>query len=239
MFYETFGRKRNPVIVFLHGWGGSLVSWLGTAKAIASLGFYSVVVDFAGFGKSAEPSEPYCVEDYADEVALLVKSLGLGEIFLVGHSFGGRVAIMLSALRKIEIKKLVLVDSAGVLPRRGLLYKAKVKRYKRLKKKASVGKCNPEKLKKYGSSDYLKLSPVMKQTFIKVVNQDLLPYAKRIEVETLIVWGKKDKDTPIYMAKKLNKAINNSSLIVLPSGHYCYIDNFKVFIDELYAFLIC
>lgn len=239
MFYETFGRKKNPAIVFLHGWGGSLVSWLGTAKAMASLGFYSVVVDFAGFGKSAEPNESYCVEDYADEVASLVKSLGLGEIFLVGHSFGGRVAIILSSLQKIEIKKLVLVDSAGVLPRRGLLYKVKIKRYKYLKKKAREGKCDPEKLKKYGSSDYLKLSPVMKQTFIKVVNQDLLPYAKKIAVETLIVWGKKDKDTPMYMAKKLNRTIKGSFLSVLPSGHYCYIDNFKVFIDELYAFLIC
>lgn len=239
MFYVTFGQKKNMAIIFLHGWGGSSASWLGTAKMMANLGFYSVVVDFSGFGKSAEPKTPFGVEDYMNEVVALIKSLNLTHVYLVGHSFGGRVAIMLTASKKLKVDKLVLVDSAGVLPRRGFIYKIKVKKYKRLKKKVECGKCGAEELNGYGSSDYVGLSPIMKQTFIKVVNQDLVPYAKNISTETLIVWGKKDKDTPMYMAKKLQKAITGSSLVVLPSGHYCYIDNFKDFIDELYAFLIC
>lgn len=239
MFYVTFGQKKNTAIIFLHGWGGSSVSWLGTAKIMANLGFYSVVVDFAGFGKSAEPKTPFGVEDYMNEVVALVKSLNLTHLYVVGHSFGGRVAIMLTASKKLNVDKLVVVDSAGVLPRRGLIYKIKVKKYKWLKKKVECGKCEAEKLNGYGSSDYVGLSPIMKQTFIKVVNQDLVPYAKKISTETLIVWGKKDKDTPMYMAKKLQKAIAGSSLVVLSSGHYCYIDNSKDFIDELYAFLIC
>lgn len=238
MNYLTFGREKNPVIVFLHGWGGSVASWLGVAKTMARIGFYSVVLDFAGFGKSPEPTKVYGVEDYAQDVENLINKLNLKNVTIVGHSFGGRVAIMLSARHEIDIKKLILVDSAGVLPKRGLKYKYKVYKYKRLKKLVNAGKESAEKLDRYGSSDYKTLTPLMKQVFIKVVNQDLLPFATKINVQTLLIWGKKDKDTPLYMAKKLRKAISGSRLIVYQAGHYCYLDNYAEFVDDLYAFIV-
>ena len=238
MNFVTLGQKKNPAIVFLHGWGGSTDSWLGVAKRISGFGFFAVIVDFAGFGKTPEPVNPYGVENYAKDVATLITELDLCNVTIVGHSFGGRVAIYLAAAQIVNIGKVVLVDSAGVLPRRGIKYKLKTARYKSLKRQVLAGKKDESVLNKYGSEDYRILSRVMKQTFINVVNLDLLNHAKTINIKTLIVWGRYDKDTPLYMAKKLHRAIKNSRLIVYAAGHYSYIDRFADFVEELYLFLL-
>lgn len=234
----TFGLKKNPAVLFLHGWGGSVDSWVYYAKNFAHFGFFCVVVDFPGFGKSKEPEAAYSVGDYAQEVENLIAELGLNSVSVIGHSFGGRVAIMLASNKKIKVDKLVLVDSAGVIPRRGFGYFVKVKRYKRLKRQVQEGRLPKEVLNNFGSEDYRCLSDVMKATFVKVVNEDLLVHAKNIDCETILIWGKFDKDTPLYMAKKLNRAIKDSRLVVLPAGHYSYLEQVEPFIDEVYAFLI-
>ena len=133
MNYITLGKRKNPAILFLHGWGGSINSFLGVGKILAGFGFFVVIVDFVGFGESEKPSEPKTVYSYADDVRALIEELGLTNLSVVGHSFGGRIAIILASIGLA--KKLVLVDSAGVKPRRGLLYQIKIRRYKRLKKK--------------------------------------------------------------------------------------------------------
>ena len=82
-------------------------------------------------------------------------------------------------------------------------------------------------LEKFGSDDYKQLNDIMKQTFVKVVNEDLSDDARKISIPTLLVWGKKDKDTPLYMGKTFNKLIKNSKLIILNGGHYCHIENLQ------------
>ena len=131
-----------------------------------------------------------------------------------------------------------MVDSAGILPRRGLGYYFKIYKYKRCKKKALNLRKYQEKLSKFGSNDYKLLSERMKQIFVHIVNEDLSMYAKYINSETLIVWGEKDKDTPIYMAKKLKRLIKNSELkIIENAGHFSFIDNKDEFLILLDTFL--
>lgn len=235
MHYITFGKRENPVVVFLHGWGGSVDSFYLVAKTIAFLGFYAVVVDFAGFGKTPEPTEPKTIESYADDVEQLIKNLKLNNVSVVGHSFGGRVGIILGSRRLVD--KLVLVDSAGIVPKRGIIYKIKVRRYKRLKNKVKKGKASPDKLEKFGSSDYRGLSPVMKSTFVNVVNKDLTGCLSDITSKTLIVWGKRDKDTPLYMARIMKRRIKNSRLILYDAGHYSYLENMDKFVEDIVEFL--
>ena len=102
MNYVSFGRRKNPVVIFLHGWGGSKESWLRVAKRIAGFGFFCVAVDFPGFGKTPEPSVPYGVPEYGREVEALIEGLSLKNVTIVGHSFGGRVAIWLSAKNDVK-----------------------------------------------------------------------------------------------------------------------------------------
>ena len=238
MNYIAIGDRNKTAVVFLHGWGGSIDSWGVIPVKIASFGFYSIVVDFPGFGKTPEPAKPYGVQDYVLELKNLLSMLGVDSCVLIGHSFGGRVAIKFASCYNDVVSKLILVDSAGVLPRRGIIHKFKVWSYKRAKIRAQKGLIPISKLEKYGSEDYKILSNVMKATFVKVVNEDLVCDARKIECETLLVWGRNDKSTPLYMAKKLNKEIKNSRLEIYCAGHFSYLECMEQFIDEIYIFMI-
>lgn len=213
-------------MIFLHGWGGDVRSFLFVAK---NLSVTSTLVDFYGFGKTPHPDYPLTVKDYVDGVIELMDFLKIEKATFVGHSFGGRVAIYIAAKYPKRVDKLVLVDSAGIKPRRGIKYRVKVFAHKILKKFGKGLK---------GSDDYRVLSPVMKKTFQNVVNYDETHLLKDIKADTAIFWGEKDKDTPLYMAKKLNKKIASSHLFLLTNaGHFSYLDNSGYFLRVISAFI--
>ena len=237
MNYIKIGEGKE-FIVFLHGWGADLNSfyWLKNLYLDKTLLF----VDFPGFGKSCEPEYPYHLNDYVSKLKYLLDEFEIKSLYLIGHSFGGRVAIKFACFYEniYSYFKLCLIDSAGVLPRRGFFYHYKVWKYKRLKAKAKYSLKAKNKIVQMGSSDYKKLSNVMKQTFVNIVNEDLLCYAKFIKSETFIIWGKDDKDTKLYMAKKLNRAIKNSRLYILENaGHFSFLDNRLDFLILLDTFI--
>lgn len=241
MNYITLGKRKDKMILFLHGWGGSIKSFYGAASNLSRYGFFCVLVDFPGHGESPEPKKGYSVFDYAKELNDVILSFGVKEVIIIAHSFGGRVAIKLCGNikpNKYKIEKLVLVGSSGLKPRRGLFYKLKVKRYKKIKEKVNSGKLPESVLFKYGSEDYKCLSPIMKESFVKVVNEDLACDAKNIEVQTLLIFGKKDKDTPLYFGKTFKKLIEKSCLLVYNTGHYCYLSESERFIDDVYTFIL-
>lgn len=237
MNFVKFGSSKN-FIVFLHGWGGSIDSFLWTKNYFPD--FSLLYVDFAGFGKTPEPSKAYLVFDYASELKNLLSEFEIENLILVGHSFGGRIAIKFCHLFQNEYPslKICLIDSAGIKPKRGILYRIKIWHYKRLKRRVSKNERLKKKLEKFGSSDYKKLSDIMKLTFIKIVNEDLSENAKTINCKTLIVWGDKDKETKPYMAKKLHKLIKNSKLIMFKNaGHFSYLDKREDFLFILDTFV--
>lgn len=233
MKFLKFGNSKK-FIVFLHGWGADKNSFLWLKNYF--LDYSLVFVDFAGFGESPEPSKSMCVFDYVTELKELLDSFDIESLVLVGHSFGGRVAIKFSFLFQNEYDdfKICLVDAAGIKPRRGLKYYYKVYKYKLTKRIFP----NSKSLKNSGSKDYVSLSPVMKKTFIRVVNEDLSSYAKFISSKTLIVWGERDNETKIYMAKKLHRLIRNSKLVIIErAGHFSFLDEPDEFVIILDTFL--
>lgn len=226
LHYEQFGRGDD--VILLHGWGASASAFLFVAKRL-SKEYRTTVLDFAGFGESDEPSEGMSVADYANDVLVLMDRLGISKATLVGHSFGGRVALYLSALKGERVNKLVLVDSAGLKPRRGLKYYAKVYLHKILKKLGKRG------LK--GSADYRLLSPTMKETFKNVVNFDETHLLKNINCPCAVFWGKDDCETPRYMHKRFLKEIRGAQGFLLDGGHFAYVDDNVKFLLILEAFL--
>ena len=238
MHYLKFGSSKK-YLIFLHGWGADLNSFLWLKDYFVDE--YSLIfLDFHGFGKTGEPSSPFSVSDYVDRLKLLLDKFVIDELVLIGHSFGGRVAIKFLFNYQFNYSKvfLCLVDSAGILPRRNLIYRLKVFRFKRLKVKVDKNPNLKYKLDKFGSSDYKKLSVVMKQTFVKVVNEDLSRFAKFLRCKTLIVWGNKDVETKPFMARKLNRLISGSKLVFLKNcGHFCFLENKEEFVIILDTFL--
>lgn len=185
-------------------------------------------VDFPGFGESAEPVRPFTVADYAAEVLALADEIGADSFALVGHSFGGRVALEIAAKHPERVGALALVDAAGLKPRRKPSYYIRVAAHKLLRKLGKKGLA--------GSSDYNLLSPVMKATFVRVVNYDQTPLLAEIKCPTAIFWGKDDSDTPIYMAEKFERGIRGSHLFLLRGGHFAYLTD-PTFLPVLKAFL--
>ena len=227
---------KGDYIFFLHGWGGDKNSFKICQHSLENP---MVFVSFSGFGKSCPPPYAYSVEDYANELKELISDIcGNQKPIIICHSFGARVAAKLIAENAGIAKKLIIVDGAGVKPKRSIKYHLLVMRYKRLKKKVAHGKADKKLLDAYGSSDYKVLSGVMQKTFVKVVNEDLKKCFKKIDCETLLIWGDKDEDTPLYMAKKINRWIKSSALVVInDAGHFSYINNFPMFISLVRAFV--
>lgn len=227
----------GEIVFFLHGWGGDKRSFSFIKNHITNCSM--VFVSFPGFGLSPQPYKPYFVRDYAEELKSLIVDIAKGKkIFIVCHSFGARVAVKLIKMYPELVKKLMIIDGAGIKPKRKFSYYIKVMKYKRLKAKVNRGKLNKNILNNYGSNDYKMLSSEMKQIFINVVNEDLKKCFKSVECETFIYWGEKDCETPLYMGKKINKLIKNSHLyIVKNAGHFSYLDDIDSFVYKLNEFL--
>lgn len=225
IYYERKGLTKYPII-FLHGWGGSSDSFRAFAKA------GDILIDFPPFGKSSEPKCVFCLEDYVNIVLKIIKKEDLKKVSIVAHSFGGRVALELSSKYNI-VERQVLTGCAGLKPKFSLKKYLAVKKYKKIKKKAPFSK----QLEKFGSTDYKSLSPCMKKTFVNIVNNHQNRVLKNINCDTLLVWGKNDRETPLYMAKILKKYIRESELILYNGGHFCYLENSYAFSKILDSFL--
>ncbi|MCH5156369.1 MAG: alpha/beta hydrolase [Clostridiales bacterium] len=214
MYFEQSGNGKP--VVYLHGWGCDGSIFASVVKQLPN--YCNYTVDFAGFGRSVEPPiEGYSVEDYAEQLKAFLSEQELQGVTLVGHSFGCRVAMVLSAKYPELVSGLLLVAPAG-LRRFSFSRWWKVRRYKLSKFFARLNNTQPQM--KYASEDYLNCSPAMRATFVKVVNADLSAYAKRVKCPVLIVNGRQDTATPLKHAKQLNKLIANSTLVEIEGDHF-------------------
>lgn len=230
--YQVFGEGKDVLV--LHGWGAEIATIMPVANALSAK-FKVWLLDLPGFGESDLPGEDWDVYSYADFVKKFADSMGITNPILIGHSFGGRLSIILAGKKIMNSPKIILVDSAGIKPKRGFDYYAKVYSYKAMKRVAAlVGKMSKEleeKIKsKFGSSDYKNASPVMRKVFVRVVNEDLTYLLKDIDCPTLLFWGENDDATPLSDAKKMEKLIPDAGIVTVPGGgHYSYLDNFPMF----------
>lgn len=237
--YRVSGQGQD--VVLLHGWGGSIASFEPVHQHLEA-NFRTWSLDFPGFGESTEPPTAWGTEEYSDLTVKIFHKLKIKQPVVIGHSFGGRVAIRLGA--KGQVKKLVLVDSAGIRPRRSMKYYLKVYTYKTLKhllKLPGLSRFRDPVLdhfrNKTGSQDYLNSSGVMRQTMVQVVNEDLKHLLPKIQVPTLLVWGENDNATPLADGKIMEKLIPDAGLVVFKNaGHFSYLENMPQFLRVLDSF---
>ena len=216
-------------VLLLHGWGVDSAVMEPLRKHLAEV-CHAVSVDLPGFGKSDPPKTAWSVYDYADHVEKVIAALDLKNPILLGHSFGGRLSIILGS--RGVASRLILTDAAGILPKRSWKYYVRVYSYKAAKKIFSFGPLRPLKdkalrfwIKNNPSSDYAQAQGVMRQIFVKVVNEDLQPVLSQIQVSTLLLWGDRDTATPLTDGQLMEKLIPDAGLVVFTDcGHYPFLE---------------
>ncbi len=230
LHYRDSGEENLQSVIIMHGWGCN-VDTVASIENIFKGKMRVINVDLPGHGKSSEPPSVWGVEDFTSMMEKFISTLGLVRPSLVGHSFGGRISILLSS--RGEVDKVLLVDAAGIKPKRSLKYYWKVYSFKAMKNAVMLlcgkkkGSEIVDKLRgKKGSADYRNSSPRMRAIMSKCVNEDLKHVMPSIKAPVLLVWGEDDTATPLTDAQTMKKLIPDAGLVSFPGcGHYSFLDN--------------
>lgn len=191
-------------------------------------------LDMPGFGESDEPKKGWNLDEYIDFVIKFIKDQGIKELDLIGHSNGGRIIIKLMEREGLDFKvnKIILIGSAGIVHKKKLSQKVKVRLFKISKKivemkaiKAMFPNLVSKLKNSFGSEDYRNASPIMKECLVKLVNEDVRECLPRIKAPTLLLWGENDTATPIEDAYLMEKLIPDAGLVKIENcTHYVFLE---------------
>jgi pimeloyl-ACP methyl ester carboxylesterase len=240
--YYTDEGSGDPVVL-LHGWGASSQSFALLSGTLVK-SFRILVLDLPGFGWSQPPPAAWGTREYASHVGQVLSEAGIGSAAVLGHSFGGRIAIRLAGEQPRRVTRLALVASAGIRPRRGLGYHARVAATKIVKGFFSLpgwGEAGrriiARRLERTGSRDY-RAAGRMRPTLVRLVNEDLADVLPAIQAPTLILWGSHDQEVPKSAMEIMHARIVRSRLVVFEgAGHFPFLDAPEEFGRTLTAFL--
>lgn len=228
MHYEIYGNSKKSLVI-LPGWGNTKETFTNIINFLKNT-YKIYIIDYPFFGDSPIPNRELTIYDYSELIYNFIKKNKINNPVIIAHSFGGRIVSLLISKYKLKVRKLMLIDVAGI-KRFKLKVFLKEKIYKLLKRLTRLLpsciqlKVRNKLLLKFSSTDYLNVPSVMKKTFQNIIKENLKKHYKNINTETLIIWGEKDLDTPLKDGFLLNKMINNSALIVYKnSKHFSYLD---------------
>ncbi len=221
----------SPVLM-LHGWGSSCAAYKGIINAISS-SYRCIALDFPGCGESETMDTPWTLDDYTALVKKFIDALGIKDPIMFGHSHGGRVTLKLAADGIVKPQKIVLLDSAGLIPKKTFRQKLRQRNFKLIKRlltlppfeKSCRGLLERARAH-YGSADYNAAPPVLRQTLVNLVNTDIRDVLPNITASTLLIWGENDTATPLSDAKIIESKIKDCGLCVIKNtGHWSFVEN--------------
>lgn len=219
-------------MLLLHGYLSCKESFYYQIKFLSKY-FKVTAPDMPGFGASSPLAEAYSVGNYCNWLKDFINYTKLENPHIVAHSFGARVAFKYLGEGFGSADKLVITGGAGMVKPRSPQYMRRVKAYRRVKK------LFPRFAEKhFGSAEYRTLSPVMRESYKKIVNEDLRCSAQKIKNKTLLIYGSGDTVTPSNEeGAEFNRLIAGSRLEVIEGGHFCFSDSAESFNKLIYDFL--
>ena len=233
--YLESGKGNDRHILFIHGLGSSADRWVGIPKSL-SVNFHTISLDLPGFGESDKPeSMDYTIKNFRDIVIDFMNLLAINDdkTSIVGHSLGGYIAAEVVMLNKIQVKRLVLIDSSGMLKKPTAL----LEEYLNVAMNPTIDKVR--NIFEQMVTDHTKIPLKLVESFIRRINLPNAKYAfkstlensanTKIELErlklidrvpTLIIWGTEDKVIPLEHSKLFKESIPNSHVeIIQDTGH--------------------
>ena len=214
MHHETFGTGEDNTFIWLHGWGQSNGSLSRLAQLFSSNGKH-YLFDLPGFGKSAKLADGAGTLDYADQLAIELKAITDRPCILVGHSFGGRVAVQMAAHHSDHVKAIIIIGGAGLQRRRSIAHKIRAFALRTLGKLARLSdhlfKSNLRQAysNRFGSADY-KAAGDLRPTFVRVVNEDLSSEARSAKCPALLIYGAEDSEAPPEIGRKYESLMQSA-----------------------------
>lgn len=206
-------------LLFLHGWGTNKESFAPIKKFFTE-NYRCIFVDF-----DCNPQKPMNLLDYTEFVEEILVREKVTHCNIIAHSFGARVAVLLTVRNPHMFRRMVLTGAAGLRPRFNLKTWTRIRLYKTFK----IGK---------GSPDYQKLCTAGKITFQNIIRRDLRYEISWLKHPTLLIFGTRDKSTPLYMGKRWTKLQTSGILKAYKgAGHYAFIDQPARFIHDAHKFL--
>ncbi|MDD4298770.1 MAG: alpha/beta hydrolase [Bacilli bacterium] len=231
--YVQYGNNEGKDIVLLHGWGQNIEMMDPIGRRLQD-DFKITIIDFPGFGKSPEPPFSWTMDDYLEAVKLLLKKLKIKNPIVIGHSFGGRIALMYAATE--EVTKLALFGTPFRRTNKKATLKLKILKF--MKKVPVINKLEGYMKKRIGSRDYRNATPIMRQILVNVVNYDYLPFVSKIKASTILIWGSNDTEVPLSEAEYMESVIPDCGLIVYEGcTHFAYIERLDQTVNILNEFL--
>jgi pimeloyl-ACP methyl ester carboxylesterase len=217
----TLGSPTLPPLLMMHGWGHSLEALRPLGELLSTVAHVHLI-DLPGFGGSPKPETDWDTSQYAIRIAEYLDDKKLKGVWILGHSFGGRVSIQLAARRPELVSKVLLINSGGLLRKRTFRQQLRmrsirllVKGAKTLEQLTGSSFLKDRFAARFGSVDY-KNAGALRGILVKAVNEDLTMQATQMRQKTLLIWGEYDNETPREMGERLQRLISNSQLIILP-----------------------
>ncbi len=212
--YEIFNKDKNIDLIILHGWGSNK-EVMKSAFLKFMPNFRHIYIDMPGFGKS---SNDYSLTTnlYFNIIDRFLKDLGAKKDIVIGHSFGGKVALLLRP------KLLVLLSSAGIVAKKPFKVRAKIALFKALKPLFG-----DRFYKLFATKDVEGMSKNMYETLKNVVDEDFSSLFKSYEKESLKSRGREDKTTPLESGKKIASLMKGSLFFEMEGDHYFFLKNAK------------
>jgi len=221
LFGESYGQ--GPVrVLWLHGWARRAEDFGSAANLLAERGVASVALDLPGFGASPLPARAGGARYYADLLAPAVTEITEGPVVLVGHSFGGRVAVVLASKHPKLVASIVLSGAPLLRRATGRRAPQAYRWWRWLRARGLVSEARLEAARqKYGSSDYRRASGVLRDVLVASVNESYESELANVRVPVTFVWGEDDNEVPPDIAERARALVRGeSSLRIIPGiGH--------------------
>jgi pimeloyl-ACP methyl ester carboxylesterase len=241
-----FEAGQGPAVILLHGLGASKEAWMGTFGALAGA-YHVYAVDEIGFGHSDKPLLDYRIATFVDFLYEFLQTQHVGKATLVGHSFGGWVALDFAIQHPSALEKLVLVDSAGLAWERPLSSLPDLNPSSLAATRALLEACFYDK-KLLSDDDFLQVfSQKMRSNDGYTVQRTVAGFATpqfedakldSIHVPTLVMWGRQDELAGLATGEKLRDGIRGAKLVVFDKcGHIPLIEKAADFNRALLEFL--
>lgn len=238
LHYFWFENTSNRTYyVMLHGWGLESKVWIDIGKYIHEQKKTNVILlDLPGFGQNSKLKHKYSFFEYCEIVEKIINKICGNdvEIVLIGHSFGGKISSVLAYRKQINIKKIILIDSAAF---KDNSFKTQIIKLfskiipKQIKDIYLIRKITQQ----LRTSDYDEINDENKKfLFVSTIEADITEILKKIPIEVNIIWGEDDGITPLHLAIKIQQLVNTKNLFIIRKAkHLPFLENKAEFLKYL------